>query len=991
SGGQPSFANGTFAPEGVWSDLWDGDYPTNGIWQLLAIDDQQGFNGTILDWTITFEPLYQVFYEWTPADGLSCTDCPNPIATPSQTTTYTVTASDTYGCTVQDSITITVKDVLDAPNVNCTDVTNNSITFTWPPVAGATMGYMVSLNGGPNVLTFNTSEALTGLALDTEVTIEVFAVGECDGLVGTATCSTPPCTAPNLMISSISGVSCNGGTNGSVTLLASGGAGDYTYTFNGVDNTTGVFSNIAEGTYTASVVDSWNCPNTLQVVVPAPQALDIQPIVTTPVSCNGFSDAELSAPTTGGNGAYSYVWSNGQTGMAATNFAAGTHTVTVTDANGCTANASITLDEPVLLTLSTAVDDATCFGQATGSAQVLIAGGTADYDINWDAAAGNASTATVNNLGAGNYAVTVTDANGCTASAAAVVGEPSQLTAAVDPTDPACNGASTGTATATANGGTTGYTFAWSNGDTGPSADQLPAGNHSVTVTDAQGCTATATTTLVNPPGINLQLTPVAAACFGENSGSVAAAASGGTSPLTYLWNNGATSPNLPNLTAGQYCLTVTDAGGCTSTACATVAQPSNLALNLDPTNANCNGVNSGEIDLSISGGVGPYQHTWSNGSTDEDLTGLAADAYEVTVTDANGCTEIAQAELVDNAALACVFENELVKCKEEATGSARALPSGGELPYGYLWSTGLTGSSINNVTAGDYLLTVTDANGCSAVFDTQVEEPTDSLKGVLELDYVSCYGERDGRIAVIAVGGTGPYQYSLDSAQFNGATVYNNLDFGLYDLVIRDANGCLWEQKQIYIGEPKELRVSLGPDTTLNYGTTLLLNPAISNLTNPSGAVFHWFSNNPQMQAVDTTSRVGEFLVISPTSVTFTVVDENGCTAEDLINIFVRANRDVLVPTGFAPSAGGNLLNDHLHVHGNSEMVKEITLFRVFDRWGELVYQATNFGINAADIGWDGNFKGKEMPAGVYAWYLEVEYVDGEKAKYRGESTLVR
>ncbi len=993
SGGQPSFANGTFLPEGVWSDLWDGSYPSNGTWQLLVIDDQMGFNGTILDWTITFEPLYQLYYQWTPATGLSCADCPDPIASPSQTTTYHLTVSDTYGCMVEDSVTITVIDVLPAPNINCTDVTNNSITFTWDPLAGA-MGYMVSINGGPFAPTASTSQTINGLTLSNDVTIAVYGIGSCDGLTATITCSTPACNAPSLAVASQTNVTCNGDTNGAVTLQASGGAGDYVYTFNGVNNTTGIYTGIAAGTYTATVLDSWACPNNIQVTISAPAALSTQPIIVNPISCNGIGDAVVSAPVTGGTGPFNYIWSNGQTGSVVINLGAGPITVTVTDANGCDFSASLNLIEPPLLTLTTATDSANCAATATGDALVIIFGGTSPHEVQWDAAAGNATTALASNLAAGSYNVTVTDFNGCSATASAMVQQPPVITPSITPTNPTCNGASSGSAIATATGGSGGFQYVWSNGNLGPAANNLSATTYTVTVTDMNSCTATQSVTLTQPSAISLLLTPSDVLCFGGNTGGVVAVANGGTGMLSYLWSNGNTTPNISNATNGTYCLTVTDGNGCTASACATVGQPSQLQLSTVPTNTGCIGSATGAINLSVTGGTSGYQFLWGNGATTEDLAGLAAGIYSATVTDANGCTATTSATVGENTAVTTVLMQNGVKCLGGSDGNISASVSGGSGVFNYNWTgpNGFTSTEQNpaGLLAGDYYLTVTDVIGCSAV-DSITVTAESALIADLAVDYVTCFGEKDGRIEVFPTGGTPPYRVSFNDGEFSGATVFTRLDLGLYDLTVLDANGCEWVQEQIYVGEPKLLTVDLGPDTTLNYGTTLLLDPNISNLTNPGAAIFHWYSNNPQLQPRDTASRIGEFLVISPASVTFTVTDENGCTAKDLINIFVRELRDIQVPTGFAPGTGGNALNDLLHVHGNSEMVKEIKLFRIFDRWGELLYEAANFPINDLGTGWDGTFRGKDMPAGVYVWFVEVDFVDGVREVYKGGTTLVR
>ncbi|MCF8244854.1 MAG: choice-of-anchor L domain-containing protein [Saprospiraceae bacterium] len=993
SGGQPSFANGTFAPEGVWSDLWDGDYLTNGTWQLLVLDDQMGFNGTILDWTITFEPLYQLFYEWTPAAGLSCTDCPNPIASPDQTTTYYLSASDTYGCMVYDSITIVVNDVLPPPNVTCSDITNNSITFNWDPIAGA-MGYMVSINGGPFTQTNNLTETVNGLTLSEDVTIEVYGIGECNGLTGTATCSTPACTAPGLMVASQTNITCNGDSDGTVTLQASGGAGDYVYTFNGVNNMTGIYTGVAAGTYTATVLDSWACPNNITVTVSAPQILDIQPNVVNPISCYGIGDAVVAAPVTGGTAPYSFVWNNGQTDSVAINLGPGLQIVTVMDANGCSASDTINLTQPSQLTLNPATDSAACFGAATGGALVIINGGTSPHDILWDAAAGNATTDLATNLLAGSYTVTVTDFNGCSATATATVLEPSAILPSITPTNPLCNGGSTGFATASATGGAGGFQYAWSNGDTGQMADMLSATSYTVTVTDANGCTATQSTTLTDPPAISLQLTPTNVLCFGQINGTITTVATGGTAPLTYLWSNGATTPNLSGVIANSYCLTITDGNGCTATACSTVNQPSQLQLSTVPTNTGCIGSSTGQINLTVLGGSGSYQFAWDNNETTEDLTGLGAGPFSVTVTDANGCTATISETVGEDMAVVTQLSQQGVRCLGGSDGAINTTVTGGSGVFNYGWTgpNGFTSTSQNldSLAAGTYYLTVSDVAGCAVLDSINVTEES-ALTAELAVDYVTCFGKKDGRIEVIPMGGNPPYKTWFNDEAVGGTTVFTRLDLGLYDIVIQDAFGCEWVQEQIYVDEPKLLTVNLGPDTMVMYNSTLILDPVIQHLANAGTAMYLWESNNPLLQPVDSTSRIGEFIVVSPASVTFTVTDENGCTAEDLINIFVRELRDIQVPSGFAPGTGGNPLNDLLHVHGSSEMVKEIKLFQVFDRWGERMYEAANFSINDPAIGWDGTFKGKDMPAGVYVWYLEVDFIDDVSVNYRGGTTLVR
>ncbi len=993
SGGQPSFANGTFAPEGVWSDLWDGDYPTNGEWQLLVIDDQTGFNGSILDWTITFEPIYQVHYEWSPTAGLSCSDCPNPIATPSQTTEYIVTARDNYGCEVMDSITINTNPTPDAPTINCVEVTVNSINFEWDAVGGPE-GYMVSINGGPAFQTNNTSYLVGGLDLDSTVTIVVYALNaQCDGPPGTATCATPPCQAPNLSIVNLTNINCNGGS-GAIELQASGGFGGYTYSLGNQTNTSGVFLNIPAGTYTFTVEDSQNCPNSIQVTFSAPPLMQTTPQIATGISCFGLADATISAPTTGGVPPYSFAWNNGQTDSIAVNIGVGQQIIIVTDDNGCTVAGTINVTQPPLLTINASAQNAVCNGTPTGAAQAIAVGGTAPYDYQWDAATGNATTPLASNLAAGTYSVTVTDDHGCEANTSATVGQPTVVSLAITAsTDPNCFGTPTGSITATGNGGTGSLSYSWSTGANSAMASNLLAGDYSVTVTDGSGCTASQSATLTDPAAIIVQLAATDASCFGGDDGSVTASVSGGVAPLSLLWDNNASSGTLNNLPAGEYCLTVTDDNGCSVAVCDTVSAPSEIELITDPTNIGCLGT-TGSIDLTATGGISPYQFAWDNGETTEDLTGLSVGSYTVTVTDANNCQKEASANIQENDLASLELAQVGVSCEGEDDGSISIEATGGAGGFTFVWSgpNGYTATTPtpSNLYAGIYHVTATDAIGC-AITDSIEVTSENALTADFMLQDVSCFGEMDGRITVLPIGGTPPYQLSLDSVNFSGSTVFYNLGLGLYDLTMIDANGCVFTWEQIYIGEPKELRLDLGPDTTLPYGTTLTLAPDVANLTDPDLATFLWESNNSLTPPLDSSSQIGEFVVTSQASVTLTVVDKNGCTISDLINIFARTDKTVLVPTGFAPGTGGNALNDLLHVHGSSDLVKSIKAFRIFDRWGELLYEAADFPINDPGTGWNGEFKGVEMPAGVYVWYLEVEFVDGQFEKFKGETTLVR
>lgn len=362
---------------------------------------------------------------------------------------------------------------------------------------------------------------------------------------------------------------------------------------------------------------------------------------TTHVLCFEGSTGSVNLTVTGGKPAYSFAWSNGSTSEDLAGVGAGTYNVVVTDANGCIANASTTVNQPAsAVSASATATDVKCFEGMTGSVNLTVSGGTGNYTFAWD----NGSTSEdLSGVAAGTYNVMVTDANGCKGSASATVNQPSSaLSASASATDVKCFGGMTGSVDLTVAGGTSGYSFAWDNGSTSEDLSGVAAGTYNVEVTDANGCKTNATAT-VNGPSAALQgsaITTKNVNCFGGSNGMIDLTVTGGTAGYSFAWDNGATTEDLSGLVAGTYSVTITDANGCTTTASSEVTQPAVLTLGgtTTPVSAcECNGTAA----LTISGGTEPYSYAWSNGTTGvSTLTGICkGTSASVTVTDANGCT----------------------------------------------------------------------------------------------------------------------------------------------------------------------------------------------------------------------------------------------------------------------------------------------------------------------------------------------------------------
>ncbi|MFM7727583.1 MAG: SprB repeat-containing protein, partial [Flavobacteriales bacterium] len=285
-----------------------------------------------------------------------------------------------------------------------------------------------------------------------------------------------------------------------------------------------------------------------------------------------------------------------------------------------------------------------------------------------------------------------------------------------------CNGATNGQITVTATGGTGSLQYSLNGGAFQSSNvfSGLAAGTYAVSVKDANNCTfAAGNVTITAPAVLAGTTTKVDVLCNGAATGSVNLTVTGGTAPYTYLWSNAAVSEDLSALTAGTYNVTITDINNCTASASAVISQPAAVALSTTQSNILCNGATTGAINLSVSGGVSPYTYAWSNGATTEDISGLAAGTYTVTVNDANGntlgCTATASVTITQPAAVVLTTTQTDVLCNGASSGAIDLSVSGGTSPYTYSWSNGATTQDISSLAAGTYTVTVTDANGLTS------------------------------------------------------------------------------------------------------------------------------------------------------------------------------------------------------------------------------------------------------------------------------------
>lgn len=779
--------------------------------------------------------------------------------------------------------------------------------------------------------------------------------------------------------------SCSGTATGQALASISGGTPGYALTWEGLPpGSDPLRQNMAAGTYAVTISDANNCLLTDVVTLADPPLLTLA-LSSSAAQCHGGADGTASVTASGGTGAYTFLWSNGQTSATAGGLSAGPASVTVTDANGCAVEGEVQVDQFTPLILSITSSDALCNGSATGSATASASGGAGGYTFAWSNGQNDAQAV---NLPAGVFDVILTDANGCTTSGNALVAEPEALTGAVMSVTASCSPDPDGVAEVAPNGGTAPYTYQWSDPQQRTTAriTGLLPGTYSVTVTDANGCVFTTSAMVEASPDVSVQLTADPVSCHAGSNGAISAAAAGGTGAYTYSWSAPGlgNTPNPSNLPAGTYALTVTDERNCRAFGQVEITQPLPVALSAAPQHIACAGNSSGSIDLTTTGGTPPYRFAWSNGTSQEDPAQLQAGVYTVTVTDANDCLATLDVSILQTTPINAVFTTTRADCYGAATGAASASISGGSAPYTYQWSNGAGGAAIQNVPSGEYDLAVTDAVGCRTEFTVFIPQPEEPLSAAAELQAPSCFGEDNGRIELQVRGGTPDYLFSIDGQRFSGNRIFIALPAGSYNVTVRDANGCTFNTGNLILPEPPLLALDLGPDITLSYGDSLRLNPQISGAVEP--VLYEWKPRDSLFFGCLNCPNP----VIRPLfqrAVTLVITDANGCSAEDLLTVFVVKDPRAFVPTGFTPNGDGK--NDRLLVHGRAGT--RVLSFRVFDRWGQLLYEGKDFEVNDPATGWDGTFRSKPVNAGAYIWSLVVEYEDENQEVLSGETNVIR
>jgi gliding motility-associated-like protein len=660
----------------------------------------------------------------------------------------------------------------------------------------------------------------------------------------------------------------------------------------------------------------------------------------------------------------------------------GTYSLTVT-AGGCStgpATVEVIVSETPTSSPS-AANTAVCEGQDIELIGNTVPGGS----YSWNGPGGFVSSdqnPVINgatSADAGNYSLVISVGSCSSTSQSVTISVNPAPTATAANDGPVCEG---NTITLSATGGTS---YSWTGPD-GFNSNGSPVsvnnatiangGVYEVTVTDGNGCIATAQTTVVITNGPALSIAGSDVLCNGDTNGSATVTPTG-DAPFTYSWSPlGGTDATANNLAPGAYEVTVIDVNGCQSNESVVIGEPDALSLSTSTTSSQCT-VDDGSAEVTVSGGTAPYTYSWSSGGNTATETNIGAGVYTVTVTDANGCSEQAQATVQSvNGPTVTLVNSTNISCFGANDGAAEVSATGGTPGYTYSWSpSGGSNATATGLAAGSYVVTVTDDAGCQAFVSVEITEPSALVADVAAND-ANC-GISDGSIALTITGGTPSYSYAWTPNVGNTASA-SNLAAGDYTISVTDANGCSIVVNQT-IAATGFIPIEIVPNNAVieagdAVDLEVIIGGGVSNPTiiwSPSEGLSCTTCANPTASPNQTTTYY------------VTVTTDDGCVSADSVIVFVNQPcGELFVPTIFSPNGDGN--NDFLCIYGSCF---ESFNFSIYSRWGEKVFETGD-----PSECWDGTFRNKEMNTGVFVYKLVVKIIGEEEERVEsGNINLVR
>jgi gliding motility-associated-like protein len=562
--------------------------------------------------------------------------------------------------------------------------------------------------------------------------------GNCVGADFKVVVTVNPPISPNATVTDIT---CYGSDNGSITTNIVGGIPPYNVEWTGPNGFISILTAITDlkkGDYTLKITDNGGLPFSTVYTIIEPQDIIVATDIEKDITCNGAANGEIKISVTGGIGTYKYTWTKNNVLFANTediaNLSPGEYKVAVTDANNCVPKSvSFTITEPASMIISLInKTDNVCFGDSFGAVNIDVKGGTLieiaagvfDYHFEWSGPNGFSSNSqNLKNIPSGKYTLIVTDKLGCNKSFSVEITQPEMIVLSAITTPITCYGANNATLKLNIAGGVKPYQTVWDNFASGEFQDNLSAGDYTITVIDANNCEKTIKVNIPEAPIFRILPIVKNVSCYGAKDGSITLNFEGGKKPISLVWSDKSISGTTRNnIGPGTYTVTIYDGVPCNITRTFTIVEPQPLVLSAKITNAfSCDTVNSGAIDLLVSGGTAPYRYAWSNGATTQDLLKLPAGNYSVTVIDSIGCEQTAQYIVTRPLPISITLNSKFdYYCTTQYIKQiSTATVSGGLPPYKIVWSNGKVSGANAEIMetnqSGIVVIKVTDALGCEA------------------------------------------------------------------------------------------------------------------------------------------------------------------------------------------------------------------------------------------------------------------------------------
>ena len=722
--------------------------------------------------------------------------------------TYPILIEDGNGCTTIETIVINENAevqlfLTSAQDVTCNGNSNGSIEVN---VAGGNGGYIYSINGTPN----GSNNTFTNLSAGQYSISTIDDLG-CEDMI-TVDILEP--SAIQVSLVSQTNESCSGANDGSVTFQANGGIGNFQYTLNGTTNSTGVFINLSAGSYNVVILDGNTCIENFPFLIDSANPIAAQIDTQTEVDCFGNNNGTIQVSASGGNSNFTFnlgTQSN-STGFFQ-NLTAGNYTISITDGNNCQTTIGATISQPSEISPSLAnSQQVDCFGENSGNFQIQASGGTGSYNFSM----GNEtnSTGLFENIAAGNYTISITDANNCISIFATTIGQPDAITSSISASQNVnCFGENNGNLQVQASGGVGNLTFTLGN-ETNSTGffENLAVGNYNIIITDENNCSNSTSHEITEPTDLTseiLQTNPID--CAGGDNGMVQFEANGGAGIYQFSLNGQTNSTGLfENLVADDYMMNLTDGNGCTTSQNVTLTEP--LAITVDflfIQNTLCNGENSGAISINAGGGIGQFDFSLGNETnTTGTFENLNAGAYNIIITDENNCQNTVEATVEEPSEINIeILQIQNALCAGE-TGSFEVNATGGIGTYNFQLN-GISSPTgvFENIFAGNYDILVTDVNGCTSTMPIEIEEPQPLQLAFSQGQNVLCNGGNSGFFNLNASGGTGNIEFTIGN-ETNSTGIFENLTAGIYEIIISDNNMCTFIT-EIEVLEPPAINLT--------------------------------------------------------------------------------------------------------------------------------------------------------------------------------------